>query len=120
MKRLLSALALTFSFSSMAQNLSSTIPHPYYAEDNTSNTKVMNIDAPFLALQLRIDMIRRAKKSIEAEYFIFNTDLAGKLMAREFVAAAKRGVKVRVLVDFLVERYRGTPHWELGWPPFLP
>ena len=23
--------------------------------------------------------------------------------------------KVRVLVDFLVERYRGTPHWEEGW-----
>lgn len=23
--------------------------------------------------------------------------------------------KVRVLVDFLIERYRGTPHWEKGW-----
>lgn len=23
--------------------------------------------------------------------------------------------KVRVLVDFLVERYRGTPHWDEGW-----
>lgn len=23
--------------------------------------------------------------------------------------------KVRVLVDFLVERYRGVPHWEEGW-----
>lgn len=23
--------------------------------------------------------------------------------------------KVRVLVDFLVERYRGTPAWEAGW-----
>lgn len=23
--------------------------------------------------------------------------------------------KVRVLVDFLIERYRGTPHWECGW-----
>jgi len=23
--------------------------------------------------------------------------------------------KVRVLVDFLVEHYRGTPHWEKGW-----
>lgn len=28
--------------------------------------------------------------------------------------------KVRVLVDFLVERYRGTPHWEQDWQPFLP
>jgi DNA-binding transcriptional LysR family regulator len=23
--------------------------------------------------------------------------------------------KVRVLVDFLIERHRGTPHWEKGW-----
>ncbi|WP_291397661.1 LysR family transcriptional regulator [Devosia sp.] len=23
--------------------------------------------------------------------------------------------KVRVLVDFLAERYRGTPHWDAGW-----
>jgi DNA-binding transcriptional LysR family regulator len=23
--------------------------------------------------------------------------------------------KVRALVDFLAERYRGTPHWESGW-----
>lgn len=23
--------------------------------------------------------------------------------------------KVRVLVDFLIEHYRGTPHWEAGW-----
>lgn len=28
--------------------------------------------------------------------------------------------KVRVLVDFLVERYRGTPHWEQDWAPLLP
>lgn len=28
--------------------------------------------------------------------------------------------KVRVLVDFLVARYRGTPHWEQAWDPFLP
>ena len=23
--------------------------------------------------------------------------------------------KVRLLVDFLTERFRGTPSWELGW-----
>ncbi|GGA53633.1 LysR family transcriptional regulator [Pelagibacterium lentulum] len=28
--------------------------------------------------------------------------------------------KVRVLVDFLAERYRGIPHWERDWIPFLP
>lgn len=28
--------------------------------------------------------------------------------------------KVRALVDFLADRYRGTPHWEQGWELFLP
>lgn len=28
--------------------------------------------------------------------------------------------KVRVLVDFLAERYRGTPYWERAWDPLLP
>lgn len=28
--------------------------------------------------------------------------------------------KVRALVDFLADRYRGTPHWEQGWKLFLP
>ena len=28
--------------------------------------------------------------------------------------------KVRALVDFLADRYRGTPHWEQGWAEFLP
>lgn len=28
--------------------------------------------------------------------------------------------KVRLLVDFLAERYRGTPHWEQDWEQFMP
>lgn len=28
--------------------------------------------------------------------------------------------KVRLLVDFLADRYRGVPHWEQDWDPFLP
>lgn len=51
------------------------------------------------AFYQRIDMIRRAKTSLDLEYFIFNPDTAGKIVIRELVAAAKRGVTVRVLVD---------------------
>lgn len=51
------------------------------------------------ALWARIDMIRRAQQSIEVEYFIFNADIAGRLLTKELVKAAERGVKVRVMVD---------------------
>lgn len=51
------------------------------------------------ALWARIDMARRAQKSIEVEYFIFNADMTGRILTKELVKAAERGVKVRIMVD---------------------
>jgi putative cardiolipin synthase len=81
------------------QGYSSLIPYPYYAEDKENINRMMIIESGSMALQARIDMIRRAQKSIDVEYFIYNTDMAGKIISRELVEAAKRGVKVRILVD---------------------
>ena len=90
--------------------LSDDIPHPFYAIHTQGENKVMPIHNGHAALQLRLEMIRRAKKTIEAEYFIYNVDVAGKIFTRELVEAAKRGVKVRLLVDrskpiFVLDEY---------------
>lgn len=53
------------------------------------------------SLALRIHLIRAAKKSIDIQTFIWAEDDAGWLVLDELVAAAKRGVKVRVLSDQL-------------------
>jgi len=53
------------------------------------------------ALLLRIHLIRAARSSIDIQTFIFAEDDAGYLVLDELVAAARRGVKVRVLVDQL-------------------
>ncbi len=89
---------LTFSAWSQAL-LSDGIPHPYYAKQDQGENEVMSINDGMAALQLRLEMIRRAEKTIEVEYFIFNADLAGKIILRELVRAAERGVKVRILID---------------------
>ena len=100
MKMLITAFALLVSASGFAQeNLSSQIPYPFYVQHDQAQNQVMNIEFAPAALQMRIEMIRRANSHIAAEYFIFNTDMAGKIIARELVAAAARGVKVRILVD---------------------
>lgn len=100
MKSFLALLALFVCLSANAQALlSDDIPHPFYAVHSQSENKVMPIHNGYAALQLRLEMIRRAKKNVEAEYFIYNVDLAGKIFTRELVAAAKRGVKVRILID---------------------
>ena len=53
------------------------------------------------SLLLRIHLIRAARKSIDVQTYIFAEDDAGFLVLDELVKAARRGVKVRVLVDQL-------------------
>ena len=53
------------------------------------------------ALLLRVHLIRAAKKSIDIQTFIWAGDDAGWLMLDELIAAARRGVRVRVIVDQL-------------------
>jgi putative cardiolipin synthase len=83
---------------SVDQSESNSEKAPYRAT-STSPHKMQIINSGSASLYSRIDMIRRATKTIELETFIFNEDTSGKLLLKELVAAAKRGVKVRVLVD---------------------
>lgn len=53
------------------------------------------------SLAVRLNLIRSAQQSIEIQTFIWVNDEAGHLMLRELLAAAKRGVKVKVIIDQL-------------------
>lgn len=53
------------------------------------------------AMIARIDLIRSATTAIDLQTYIFDEDDAGQLFLDELVAAARRGVRVRVLVDQL-------------------
>ncbi|MET0226394.1 MAG: phospholipase D family protein, partial [Dokdonella sp.] len=53
------------------------------------------------SLLLRIHLIRAARSSIDIQTFIFAEDDAGWLVLDELIAAARRGVKVRVVADQL-------------------
>jgi len=53
------------------------------------------------ALLARLDLIRGAQRSIDLQTYIFDTDDSARLVLDELLAAARRGVKVRVLVDQL-------------------
>jgi putative cardiolipin synthase len=54
------------------------------------------------ALLARAWLARNAAKSIDVQYFIWSTDNIGILAAEALLAAADRGVRVRVLVDDLL------------------
>jgi putative cardiolipin synthase len=53
------------------------------------------------ALDTRIQLAQRARSSIDAQYYQFNNDDTGRLFIRNLRDAAKRGVRVRLLVDDL-------------------
>lgn len=51
------------------------------------------------ALIIRIHLIRAARESIELQNFILRADDTGDLLLNELLQAARRGVKVRLLLD---------------------
>ncbi|GMR06624.1 MAG: phospholipase D family protein [Gammaproteobacteria bacterium] len=51
------------------------------------------------ALSWRLILADAAEKSIDAQYFLWKNDEAGKVMIHRLLAAADRGVRVRVMID---------------------
>ena len=50
-------------------------------------------------LLLRLELVERARQSLDLQYYIFRYDESGVLIANALVRAAQRGVRVRILVD---------------------
>lgn len=51
------------------------------------------------AFTVRVLMIDRAEKTLDLQYYIFHDDLTGKFVYDRLLAAADRGVRVRLLLD---------------------
>ncbi len=83
------------------------IPAPFYVENQKGNRLTL-LNSGLVAFQKRLDLIRQAKSSIDVEYFIYSIDQAGRIFTHELVKAARRGVKIRILVD------KSAPVFELN------
>jgi len=53
------------------------------------------------ALMSRVVLADQARHSIDLQYYIFRNDATGRLIAQRLLAAADRGVRVRILLDDL-------------------
>ena len=53
------------------------------------------------ALAARLALIRQARRSVLAQYYSWQEDVSGKLLLGELLKAARRGVRVRLLIDDL-------------------
>ncbi|GLQ90800.1 phospholipase D-like domain-containing protein [Dyella flagellata] len=71
----------------------STPDHPQHV--------VTLLDDSEASLAARINLIRAAKTSIDVQSYIWDEDDLGQLALNELIAAARRGVNVRILADQL-------------------
>jgi putative cardiolipin synthase len=55
----------------------------------------------FYSLDARIQLIRRARDSLDVQYYLIQNDRTGRLLMRNLRDAALRGVRVQLLVDDL-------------------
>jgi putative cardiolipin synthase len=80
--------------SMLAKIAESSIPSP-----ELTGFRLMPIGV--YALDTRVALAQRARYSLDVQYYQFNNDDTGRLMMRNLRDAAKRGVRVRLLVDDL-------------------
>ncbi len=51
------------------------------------------------ALAARLTLAQRATRTLDVQYYLFHNDTTGKMVAASLLAAADRGVRVRLLID---------------------
>ncbi|RLA38541.1 MAG: phospholipase D family protein, partial [Gammaproteobacteria bacterium] len=69
------------------------------ASKHTGESGFLLLDRGKDALSWRTILADAAEQTIDAQYFLWKDDDAGKIMMQRLLAAAQRGVRVRVLVD---------------------
>ena len=57
------------------------------------------LENPLAAFAARVLLVRHADRSIDAQYYIWQNDTTGTVLLAELERAARRGVRVRLLVD---------------------
>jgi len=73
------------------------------------------------AFATRVLLADKAKETLDAQYYLFHDDLTGNILLAQLLAAADRGVRVRLLIDDMATAGRdpdfaaldGHPNFEL-------
>jgi putative cardiolipin synthase len=89
---------------SHALSLSSDSPLARIAQDSAGGQSASGfrlMAGAFYALDARIELVRRARYSLDVQYYLIQNDRSGRLLMRSLRDAAMRGVRVRLLVDDL-------------------
>jgi len=89
---------------SAAQQPSAGSPLVWIAQDSSpapTLTGFRLMPDGFYSLDARIQLVSRARDSLDVQYYLIQDDRTGRLLMRNLRDAASRGVRVRLLVDDL-------------------
>jgi cardiolipin synthase C len=64
------------------------------------------------SFETKLELIRSASKTIDMAYYIYGNDYSSSVLTSEIIAAAQRGVHVRLLVDYF-DSYKNFPFFEM-------
>lgn len=123
----LSSSLLIFSFLTGCGSLPEEIVHSSHKAVNQSETQLSELsenywldhagsDSSAIAIQKsgwealaqRLALVESAQNSIDIQYYIWNSDQSGTYLASRLLAAADRGVHVRVMLDDINLNQRET------------
>ena len=75
------------------------------------------IDSGREALLQRLELADQAEKTLDLQYYILRSDISGLLLVEHLLAAADRGVRIRILIDDLHFDQSGQPLLALDTHP---
>ncbi|MBC7427507.1 MAG: phosphatidylserine/phosphatidylglycerophosphate/cardiolipin synthase family protein [Bacteriovorax sp.] len=84
--------------------------NPFSIKSEKSHDLIL-LNHGLASLEERLQMIDRAEKSIDVEYFIYRTDKSAKLFTQALVKKARQGVKVRMLLDYFMVKSDLSPFY---------
>ena len=98
----------------------STLAVAYQPDDGVqARSGVVIQDTGWDALAQRLALVETAEQSIDIQYYIWNSDRSGRYLASRLIAAANRGVKVRIMLDDINLNEREDMLTALDAHPFI-
>jgi putative cardiolipin synthase len=96
--RLLEPPAVTSAFDQPTETQLGRLAEPLAAA-HPGETGLVVLRTGLDAFAARVRLIERAERAIDLQVYIFHGDVTGKLLLHRLLAAADRGVRVRLLLD---------------------
>ena len=84
---------------------------------HASQSGLMLVTSNLRAFAIRAMAARSAERSLDLQYYYWKDDRTGGLLARELIAAADRGVRVRLLLDDINTKGDDSTHLALDSHP---